>query len=125
MADVIGIGLHVHNFIDDGSTDDDDLSYLGWRKETISSPKIQSFGDKTKLLDEVQKCLKSSIFREPPPFITAMKPNDKIPNWNIVHSKPMIEWYIRRVKATNNMGGPRCKLVWNGTIQKLGRIPRW
>ena len=24
MADVIGIGLHVHNFIDDGSTDDHD-----------------------------------------------------------------------------------------------------
>ena len=108
-----------------------ETAYLGWRAAAVASaPRSDAYlrslsGGRTEdLLALVQKALASDALREPPPFITQMKPGEA-PELSTVHSKAMIEWYLRRISATNRVKGPRCRLVWSGMMKELGRLPRW
>lgn len=99
-------------------------TYLGWRGDAVASPSVKRFdGSREQLHEAVHAALSSPALREPPPFITKM--TSPPPDMSLVHTREQVEWYLRRMRVTNAVGGPRCRIVWSGTMKSLGRLPRW
>lgn len=117
-----------------GSDENDHQDYLGWRRPALAepptAPKMSSrrssilAGDsnlKTEvkdMMESVLKLLAKDIFLKDllplPPFMH--------PNADCSMFAPFL---LERVKAINSLGGPRMRVVWCGTLAKLGRLPKW
>eukprot|EP00931_Biecheleriopsis_adriatica_P108199 TRINITY_DN82541_c0_g1_i1.p1 TRINITY_DN82541_c0_g1~~TRINITY_DN82541_c0_g1_i1.p1 ORF type:complete len:447 (+),score=64.65 TRINITY_DN82541_c0_g1_i1:115-1341(+) len=94
-------------------------TYLSWRAYCLAGD-WKPADRKKDLQQEVHDILVSPDFRKPPPFVTS-----EGPVMDLVHSRPMVQWYLERMKLVNSVNAPRMRVVWWGTLKKLGRLPRW
>eukprot|EP00928_Gymnodinium_smaydae_P040098 TRINITY_DN27253_c0_g1_i3.p1 TRINITY_DN27253_c0_g1~~TRINITY_DN27253_c0_g1_i3.p1 ORF type:complete len:384 (+),score=48.64 TRINITY_DN27253_c0_g1_i3:86-1237(+) len=99
----------------------DDSNRLGWRNSCVATPWEAPAEHYLDLLtSQVHDVLISDTFRHPPPLVTPDGPDmDK------VHSKDQVIWYLKRMNLANSVDAPPMRVVWWGTIEKLGRLPRW
>merc|ERR1711966_450803 len=99
------------------------IEYLRWRSHAIArTDEADANVDLERLRRAVKTVLSSDEFRVPPPLMN--KPSGKAsPRQDgdytrSRYAKQQVEWLLKRVQLANSAGGPRCRLVWWGTIKE-------